>query len=122
MNRGVRQPPSSPTDLTIGRKPCAYKRRSASGSAPDTCWQEYVSSFSNRSRQREPIEAVAPVLRHVRHTRVAVSGLAENFPFYGPELSNRVEYPVSMVGARFVPYSRAVTGWAPCAPDGTSTW
>lgn len=53
----------------------------------------------------EPIEGVAAALQGVHNTRIAVSGFAESYPFYGQDLSNRVEYPAVRIKARFVPYA-----------------
>lgn len=71
-------------------------------------WQEqrvYLRSRYTTPRFGEPIEAISFRLRQVRNARIAVVGFAENYPFYGTDLSNRVEYPVRRKGAKFVPYS-----------------
>jgi hypothetical protein len=52
----------------------------------------------------QPIGRIAAVLRGVHGARVAVSGFYENYPFFGPELSNTVVYPAIRSGARFYPY------------------
>jgi hypothetical protein len=66
--------------------------------------QRIYSGRYARLEFTEPIEDVVAALRSVRSTRIAVSGFAENYPFYGQDLSNRVEYPAVRVKARFVPY------------------
>jgi hypothetical protein len=52
----------------------------------------------------QPIDRIAAVLRGVHGARVAVAGFAENYPFFGPDLSNTVVYPAIRSGARFYPY------------------
>jgi hypothetical protein len=58
----------------------------------------------------DPVAPIAGRLQAVRHARIAVIGLAENYPFYGPDLSNRVEYPARRHDARFLAYTTC-RGW-----------
>jgi hypothetical protein len=60
------------------------------------------------TRFSDPIRPIIPLIYHALEARVAVVGLAENYPFYGKDLSNRVEYPARRVGARFLAYPTCV--------------
>jgi hypothetical protein len=53
----------------------------------------------------DPVAPIARGLRGVHHARIAVEGLAENYPLYGPDLSNRVDYPARREAAHFLPYT-----------------
>jgi hypothetical protein len=73
-----------------------------------TGWHEqrvYLRSRYAAPSFGQPIEAASRLLSRVHGARVAVTGFAENYPFYGSDLSNRVEYPARREGARFFPYS-----------------
>jgi hypothetical protein len=65
----------------------------------------------------DPIAPVAARLRHVHDARIAVIGLSEHYPIYGPDLSNRVRYPAHRDAARFTPYSTC-RGWLLALADG----
>lgn len=58
----------------------------------------------------DPVAPIAARLRHVHGARIALVGLAENYPLYGADLSNRVRYPARRDAARFLPYSTCA-GW-----------
>jgi hypothetical protein len=58
----------------------------------------------------DPVAPIARRLRDVRDARIAVVGIAESYPLYGPDLSNRVGYPARRAGARFHPYP-SCAGW-----------
>ena len=58
----------------------------------------------------DPVAPAAARLRHVHGARIAVVGLAENYPLYGSDLSNRVRYPARRDAARFLSYSTC-GGW-----------
>jgi hypothetical protein len=53
----------------------------------------------------DPVAPIARRLHGVRNARIAVEGMAESYPLYGPDLSNRVDYPARRDVARFVPYT-----------------
>jgi len=42
----------------------------------------------------EPLASANRVLGHLRHARIAVVGLWTHYPLYGPDLSNRVDFPL----------------------------
>jgi hypothetical protein len=46
----------------------------------------------------------------VRDARIAVVGIVEDYPLYGSDLSNRVDYLARRDEARFLPYS-SCRGW-----------
>jgi hypothetical protein len=58
----------------------------------------------------DPVAPIAGRLQPLHDARIAVIGLAENYPFYGSDLSNRVDYPARREEARFLPYSTC-RGW-----------
>jgi hypothetical protein len=58
----------------------------------------------------DPVAPIAGRLQLVRRSRIAVTGLSENYPFYGSDLTNRVEYPARRHEARFLPYTTC-QGW-----------
>jgi hypothetical protein len=71
-------------------------------------WHEaqiYLRSRYATNDFSEPIGLVAMRLRDVHDARIAVTGFAEHYPFYGVDLSNRVEFPAQREGARFLSYS-----------------
>jgi hypothetical protein len=71
-------------------------------------WHELQVYERNRyttSSLAQPVEAIAAVVRHARDARIAVTGFAESYPFYGADLANRVDYPARRDGARFASYS-----------------
>lgn len=53
----------------------------------------------------EPIANVARRVTLGAPARIAVVGFAEHYPFYGPQLLNRVDYPTRRSGARFLAYT-----------------
>ena len=57
----------------------------------------------------DPVAPIAARLRAVRSARIAVTGLSENYPLYGLDLSNRVDYPTRRVNARFFDYANCRT-------------
>jgi len=65
----------------------------------------------------DPIARIAARLLHVHEARIAVTGLSENYPLYGSDLSNRVRYPASRDAARFAPYSTC-RDWLLALADG----
>ncbi len=71
-------------------------------------WHEqriYVRDRYAHLRFTQPIERIARFMLSVRNARIAVSGFAESYPFYGRDLSNRVDYPARRTSARFKTYS-----------------
>ena len=77
-------------------------------------WYEQRAYLQDHHYERlhfdEPIDGPYAILGHVREARIAVMGFAEVYPFYGRDLSNRVELPTAGVErARFVPYSTCVS-------------
>jgi hypothetical protein len=58
----------------------------------------------------DPVAPLAGRLEHVRGSRIAVTGVSENYPFYGSDLSNRVDYPARRHEARFLAYTTC-RGW-----------
>ena len=69
----------------------------------------YLRDRYSQARLPEPIEGAYGVLSQEHHARVAVSGFFENYPFYGADVSNRVDIPARRKGARFVPYTNCRT-------------
>lgn len=68
-------------------------------------WHEqrtYLDGRWARPILLEPAEEAYRVLRDVRGARIAVTGLSAHYPLYGLHLSNRVEFPATRAGARFV--------------------
>jgi hypothetical protein len=70
----------------------------------------YAQFRYDRATFSDPVAPIAGRLRHVHKARIAVVGLAENYPFYGADLSNRVGYPARRDEARFLPYPTC-RGW-----------
>jgi hypothetical protein len=58
----------------------------------------------------DPVAPIARGLRRVHHARIAVEGLVENYPLYGPDISNRVAYPARPEAAHFLPFT-SCHGW-----------
>jgi hypothetical protein len=67
--------------------------------------QAYARSRYAVTALSEPVVAIADHLQGVHDARIAVTGLSENYPLTGADLSNRVEYPARRDNARFLPYS-----------------
>jgi hypothetical protein len=58
----------------------------------------------------DPIADIVHRLRSVRSSRIGFVGLSEAYPFYGADLSNRVDYLARRKRARYLPYS-ACRAW-----------
>jgi hypothetical protein len=65
-----------------------------------------VGEWYVQPRWAEPIDGPYAVLMHVHRARIAVAGFSLVYPFFGRDLSNRVEMPAARVArARFATYS-----------------
>ncbi len=83
-------------------------------------WREQRTYLHDRYRGAmlgEPVEPIYAALAGIRHARIAVVGFYESYPLYGAASTNRVDYPSSRSGSRFVLPSDCPT-WLPALSRG----